>query len=924
MLKENSFLFCLVLWVALFSANPLSLVAQDLEPSRPNIILMMADDMGWGSIDAPGFSVRVGLNPDGSEVRYSGTPHWETPNLAAMANNGLLFSRMYSQSPVCSPTRASVMTGRHPERVGIPFANMGNMENREITVAEYAQSLGYTTGIFGKWHLGSMTREVNDSNRGGAGSFGVYSFPTNNGFDELYATESKTNTFNPLQLNPTTRYWTNPGVFVPFNAPEVLGDDSQIIARETNAFMEQAVADGEPFLTIVWFHTPHKPVTSPSAATNSLGAYITSMEDLDTAVGQIRDKVQQLGIADNTILAFTSDNGPEDDQDWNDRNLPNGVAPVPLRANKRELYEGGVRVPGIIEWAGEIAPGETHTPMVTTDYLPTLLEIWGIDPVDDRPLDGQSMANTIFNDRDAARERTLVFQSTNNHQSALGFNGRFKLISTNGGSDWSLYDVVFDFDENAPLATSSNIGSRSQVVQDIYNSLLADFNARNASIGSGLDNSFAVDYLSRVASESGIIVGDEPPENLGLDQRQNNTPELFIERQYATLREALTLNSGGSEGTHDVTGTATLPAGTVVHSYLVHHDPTGGNTAQFEVTFEDKIIGVIGSPDLLANSDSLSFADPNFQADRGLNTNQDSWTISSDGHTISFWSVAGVPTKGPTDVIEVQESITVMADGTIVPVDGSGNIDTSIFDGVVGPRDPTNGLSWQYGVRERANGQQGQVDRRAYSFLRFDVSNLTSDPTDPDFSAMFQVDYRGHLNDSNLGFNVELGQVSGAWNTTTAPSAALSTGSTPLGVLVSDVAAQPNPIAGTITVDITGLVRGWADGSIPNNGLTFTSNQISQAAYFSNATIMTSGEPMSEATEGMDQVRILTESSLQFVDLEACIIGDVNGDGLVNFFDLSPFITLLQTGGFQCEADINQDGVVNFFDISPFIAVLAS
>ena len=324
MLKENSFLFCLVLWVALFSANPLSLVAQDLEPSRPNIILMMADDMGWGSIDAPGFSVRVGLNPDGSEVRYSGTPHWETPNLAAMANNGLLFSRMYSQSPVCSPTRASVMTGRHPERVGIPFANMGNMENREITVAEYAQSLGYTTGIFGKWHLGSMTREVNDSNRGGAGSFGVYSFPTNNGFDELYATESKTNTFNPLQLNPTTRYWTNPGVFVPLNAPEVLGDDSQIIARETNAFMEQAVADGEPFLTIVWFHTPHKPVTSPSAATNSLGAYITSMEDLDTAVGQIRDKVQQLGIADNTILAFTSDNGPEDDQDWNDRNLPNG------------------------------------------------------------------------------------------------------------------------------------------------------------------------------------------------------------------------------------------------------------------------------------------------------------------------------------------------------------------------------------------------------------------------------------------------------------------------------------------------------------------------------------------------------------------------------------------------------------------------
>ena len=142
--------------------------AQVNEPSRPNIILMMADDMGWGAMDAPGFSVRVGLNPDGSEVRYDGTQHWETPNLNAMASNGLLFSRMYSQSPVCSPTRASVLTGRrHPERLGIPFANLGKMENREITVTEYAQSLGYKTGMFGKWHLGSLTRDVNDSNRGG-------------------------------------------------------------------------------------------------------------------------------------------------------------------------------------------------------------------------------------------------------------------------------------------------------------------------------------------------------------------------------------------------------------------------------------------------------------------------------------------------------------------------------------------------------------------------------------------------------------------------------------------------------------------------------------------------------------------------------------------------------------------------------------
>ncbi len=909
-------------WLCLSVSSAL-LWAQGIEPSRPNIILMMTDDLGWGSIDAPGYSVRIGLNPDGTELRYQGTPNWETPNLAAMASNGLQFSRMYSQSPVCSPTRASVLTGRHPERIGIPFANMGNMENREVTLAEYAKTLGYKTGIFGKWHLGSMTRDVNDSNRGGPGSFGIYSFPTSNGFDEVYATESRTNTFNPVQISQTTRYWTNPGVFVPLNSPELLGDDSALVARETNAFMEQAVNDGQPFLSVVWFHTPHKPVTSTVAPTNSFGSYVFAMEDLDAAVGEIRAKVQELGIADNTILMFTSDNGPEDDQDWN--------IDVPLRANKRELFEGGVRVPGLVEWPGRIAPGETHTPMVTTDYLPTILDIWGIEPVDARPFDGQSMVETIFNDHNAPREKTLVFQSTNGHRSAMGFNGRFKLISTNNGGLWSLYDVVFDYDENAPLATSDNIGSRDQATQDIFNSLLAEFEARNASIGSGLDTSFAMDYLSNVTSASGISVGDEPPENMELDRRQNNTPELFIERQYATLVDTLTVDSDGSDGTYDVTESSTLPAGTVVNSYLVHHDPTEGNSAQFEVTFDDRIIGVIGSPDLLAASDSLSFADPVFEPGRGLNPNQDNWTISNDGHTISFMlSTAGVePNNGPIDVIEVQETITALADGTVVPVDGSGNIDTSGFASPLGPRDPTSGLSWQYGIRERNDSQQQtELNRRAYSFLRFDISSITADVNDPDFSAVFRVDYQGHLNDVNDGFNVELGQVNGTWNTTTAPSAALSTNSSTLGILVSSVDSEPNQIAGIIALDITDLVKGWADGSIANNGLTFTSSQnVPQAAYFSNATIETSLGAMPMAADGIDQARILTESSIQFVPLggeDLFEIGDVNRDGEIDFFDISPFIELLSSGEYQHEADINQDDVVDFFDISPFISLLSS
>ena len=173
---------------------------------------------------------------------------------------------------------------------------------------------------------------------------------------------------------------------------------------------------------------------------------------------------------------------------------------------------------------------------------------------------------------------------------------------------------------------------------------------------------------------------------------------------------------------------------------------------------------------------------------------------------------------------------------------------------------------------------------------------------------------------------MELGQVSGAWNTTTAPSANLSTNAPSLGTLVANVDANPSQIAGTITLDVTALVRGWADGSISNDGLTFTSNQnISQAAYFSNATIEISTEGPA-ALACFDQVRILTESSLQFLpgDDMVFLIGDVNRDGVVNFLDISPFIGVLSSTEYQFEADINQDNVVNFLDISPFIGLLAS
>ena len=607
-----------------------SLPASSQPTKRPNIILMMADDMGWADV---GFEVRLGQDSSGRAVMFDGTTLWETPNLNQMAASGLTFSRMYSSSPVCSPTRASVLTGRSPERIGIRTANSGRLENREVTVAEYAQALGYTTGHFGKWHLGVFTRDLRDANRGGKpGSHDIYSTPLNSGFEFEYSTESKTSTYHPATsgLTKTTRYWTGPGEFVPLDSPGLQGDDSAIIARETNDFIARAASTKRPFLAVCWFHAPHKPLNTPgNQHVDNLEAYRFAMSNLDAAVGSIRDQVQQLGIAGSTLLFFTADNGPEDGQDYNNDGLRN---------NKRELHEGGVRVPGLVEWAGVIAPGTTATPMVTTDYLPTLMDVWGVGPVDKRPLDGTSMVETIFNQRDAVREKTILSKSNNGHQAAMGAGGRYKLISTDNGESWELYDIVHDFGENAAVATSDNYRSRKPAVQAIYHQLLKEYHAWTRSVAISRSKAITGDYQTRVSQVTQARLLTEPPQKLVAGVLSTPTPTIYLERQYATVQQDLTVDSSGAIGRHTVKDVTSLQAGSVVHSFLVHYDPTSADgLAEVTITFEDEILGVIGESALLAASDDLSFGDPNFEPaeSRGLESS-DSWTISNRGRTISF------------------------------------------------------------------------------------------------------------------------------------------------------------------------------------------------------------------------------------------------------------------------------------------------
>jgi arylsulfatase A-like enzyme len=415
---------------------------------RPNIILCMADDLGWG------------------DTGYAGHPHLETPHLDAMASAGLRFDSFYSGAPVCSPTRGSCLTGRHPYRYGIFSANKGHLPPQELTLAEAVGALGYATGHFGKWHLGTLTKEEKDSNRGGPEGAEHYSPPWENGFDVCFSTEAKVPTWDPMvtpeggiQGTPKNRepgsaygtsYWTGPGEKA---ADNLEGDDARVIMDRVIPFIREAVQSGRPFLAVVWFHTPHAPVIAGPAYRKRYAGlsegeqhYYGCITAMDEQVGRLRAALRDLHVAEDTMLWFTSDNGPEG-RKQEDRNQGSAG---PFRGRKRSLFEGGVRVPGLLEWPAEIeAPRAVDTPCCTLDYVPTIMDVLGLVPEGRiAPVDGISLRPLI---EGKMTERLVPIAFESGKQVALTDN-RYKIISQDGGETCMLFDLVADPGEQVDLA----------------------------------------------------------------------------------------------------------------------------------------------------------------------------------------------------------------------------------------------------------------------------------------------------------------------------------------------------------------------------------------------------------------------------------------------------------------------------------------
>ncbi|MEX2215057.1 MAG: sulfatase-like hydrolase/transferase [Phycisphaeraceae bacterium] len=461
-----------------------------LAADAPNVILMMADDMGWG------------------DVGFNGNKTVRTPHLDDMAKNSLRFERFYAASAVCSPTRGSCLTGRHPSRYGIPNANAGHLPAEEVTIQSLLKSKGYATGHFGKWHLGTLTKTEKDANRGGPGGAKHYAPPWERSFDVNYSTESKVPTWDPLWKPNDAKggTWWDPidgdgdprKLAAPYGTSywssgkrvegDLRGDDSQFIMDRAIEFIQGATKEKKPFFAVIWFHAPHLPVVAGPRfmamykdEDQHSQHYKGCITALDEQVGRLREQLRKLDAAENTMLWFCSDNGPE------------GSAKDPgsaggLRGRKRDLYEGGVRVPGLLEWPVMIkAARTTNVPACTSDYLPTVVEAAGLKLPNDRPIDGISLLPLI---KGEMNERPVPIAFHFGGMIALSDN-RFKLMmpagavaknkKKDGDGSVMLFDLIADRGEQ------KNIADEHPTVVSEMKAILAAWRESCERSGQGLD-----------------------------------------------------------------------------------------------------------------------------------------------------------------------------------------------------------------------------------------------------------------------------------------------------------------------------------------------------------------------------------------------------------------------------------------------------
>jgi len=375
---------------------------------RPNVVLVMSDDQGWG------------------QTGYNGHPLLKTPNLDAMAEAGIRFNRFYAGASNCSPTRASVLTGRSNDRTGVQTHGYP-LRRQEKTIAQALKAAGYATGHFGKWHLNALR---------GPGAPVLENDPLHPG---VFGFDTWVSVSNFFDLHPVM---SRGGEFEEFS-----GDSSEIAVAEALKFIKKN-QDG-PVFAVVWFGTPHSPFMANAgdmagfehleeSERNQLGELVA----MDRALGTMRAGLRELGIEDKTVLWFNSDNGGL--SDWGAKTVGG------LRGFKNQVYEGGIRVPAVVEWPGRIAPGQqSDVPAVTMDIFPTIGEILGLPKsayLD--PIDGVSLV-PAFNGNREPRAKPIPFRRIDG---GAVIDNDWKIVGPDLEADkFELYNLADDPTETTDL-----------------------------------------------------------------------------------------------------------------------------------------------------------------------------------------------------------------------------------------------------------------------------------------------------------------------------------------------------------------------------------------------------------------------------------------------------------------------------------------
>lgn len=409
----------------------LSLLALLLLPvsafaAKPNVLLIVADDLGY------------------NDVGFQGSKEIPTPNLDKLAAMSLRCTNGYVSHPFCSPTRAGIMTGRYQHRFGhennpawLPQDTVAGLPLTETTFPQLMKKAGYTTGAVGKWHLGAHP-QFHPNKRGFDEYFGAL------GGGHQYFPGDKGGVEYTIPLNrdgrdePQTKYLT-----------EQFGD-------EASAFIGRHAGGSKPWMLYLAFNAPHTPLQAPQAwldkfsqiADKSRRIYAAMVASMDEAIGGVLAKLDETGQRENTLIFFVSDNGGPNLQAKSGSNFTDNA---PLRGAKGDVYEGGMRVPFLVSWPAKIKPGTYEQPVIALDFLPTSLAAAEAADLTPGNLDGVNLLPYLNGEKTTAPHETLFWRSGGPGGNNAIRRGNLKLVRLGKGEP-QLYDLAADIGETKDLA----------------------------------------------------------------------------------------------------------------------------------------------------------------------------------------------------------------------------------------------------------------------------------------------------------------------------------------------------------------------------------------------------------------------------------------------------------------------------------------